>query len=105
MIPLSTPGSANTEVVKLGEFHTSSRVPCGPGFFGIGLYAWSSAPVPLVPLLSWIIQSSAEPEAVPFDVTMGLPEPKLNQFPEFVVAPVSYTHLRAHETGRNLVCR
>src|SRR5665213_3108709 len=21
------------------------------------------------------------------------------------VAPVSYTHLRAHETGRNLVCR
>src|SRR5678809_469625 len=22
-----------------------------------------------------------------------------------VVAPVSYTHLRAHETGRNLVCR
>ena len=22
-----------------------------------------------------------------------------------VVIPVSYTHLRAHETGRNLVCR
>ena len=21
------------------------------------------------------------------------------------IAPVSYTHLRAHETGRNLVCR
>ena len=21
------------------------------------------------------------------------------------LAPVSYTHLRAHETGRNLVCR
>src|SRR5665213_3069032 len=25
--------------------------------------------------------------------------------PEMVVDPVSYTHLRAHETGRNLVCR
>src|SRR5665213_307545 len=24
---------------------------------------------------------------------------------EFPVMPVSYTHLRAHETGRNLVCR
>ena len=23
----------------------------------------------------------------------------------FTVSPVSYTHLRAHETGRNLVCR
>ena len=22
-----------------------------------------------------------------------------------IIAPVSYTHLRAHETGRNLVCR
>src|SRR5674476_1501282 len=25
--------------------------------------------------------------------------------PPVVVGPVSYTHLRAHETGRNLVCR
>src|SRR5678810_1044162 len=24
---------------------------------------------------------------------------------EVIMAPVSYTHLRAHETGRNLVCR
>src|SRR5678810_1378758 len=24
---------------------------------------------------------------------------------ETITAPVSYTHLRAHETGRNLVCR
>src|SRR5678809_1520589 len=24
---------------------------------------------------------------------------------EVIFAPVSYTHLRAHETGRNLVCR
>ena len=22
-----------------------------------------------------------------------------------IIKPVSYTHLRAHETGRNLVCR
>ena len=26
-------------------------------------------------------------------------------FEEMNVDPVSYTHLRAHETGRNLVCR
>src|SRR5678810_536196 len=26
-------------------------------------------------------------------------------FPVEVPGPVSYTHLRAHETGRNLVCR
>ena len=24
---------------------------------------------------------------------------------ELLISPVSYTHLRAHETGRNLVCR
>ena len=24
---------------------------------------------------------------------------------EYMIGPVSYTHLRAHETGRNLVCR
>ena len=30
-------------------------------------------------------------------------EPTL--LPFTVVTPVSYTHLRAHETGRNLVCR
>src|SRR5678809_656455 len=24
---------------------------------------------------------------------------------EYFIGPVSYTHLRAHETGRNLVCR
>src|SRR5674476_1231116 len=34
---------------------------------------------------------------------------KLNRLPNsvyiaFIIAPVSYTHLRAHETGRNLVC-
>ena len=27
------------------------------------------------------------------------------QFYESMSTPVSYTHLRAHETGRNLVCR
>src|SRR5674476_890415 len=29
----------------------------------------------------------------------------LPNLPNTVRAPVSYTHLRAHETGRNLVCR
>src|SRR5665213_3333033 len=29
----------------------------------------------------------------------------VNVVPEVHAVPVSYTHLRAHETGRNLVCR
>ena len=29
----------------------------------------------------------------------------LSTFSIFSTYPVSYTHLRAHETGRNLVCR
>ena len=30
---------------------------------------------------------------------------ELESVPDTELHPVSYTHLRAHETGRNLVCR
>src|SRR5674476_1635594 len=36
--------------------------------------------------------------------TQGSPTFKRTTFRRTVI-PVSYTHLRAHETGRNLVCR
>ena len=39
---------------------------------------------------------------------MGGQAMQYNQQPQSLIAdtpPVSYTHLRAHETGRNLVCR
>ncbi len=39
-----------------------------------------------------MIQSSEEPEVVPFEVTIGLPEPKLNVLPEFVVAPTRWKY-------------
>ena len=39
---------------------------------------------------------------MPF-ITAG--DPDLKTTSEIMQSPVSYTHLRAHETGRNLVCR
>ena len=38
------------------------------------------------------------------DKYFGFFEELLREFPTYIEA-VSYTHLRAHETGRNLVCR
>src|SRR5678809_762892 len=41
------------------------------------------------------------------DIEPGTPnaiEPAMRAFAERNYDPVSYTHLRAHETGRNLVC-
>ena len=37
------------------------------------------------------------------DRTCGLTDDEVTE--RFRAAAVSYTHLRAHETGRNLVCR
>ena len=37
-----------------------------------------------------MIHTSAEPDVVPFDVTMGVPEPYPNVFPVFAVAPTSW---------------
>ena len=39
------------------------------------------------------------------DQAVAQPQRKARSRPQHGVVPVSYTHLRAHETGRNLVCR
>src|SRR5678809_283979 len=39
-----------------------------------------------------------------FKITSGQSAPVVTHYAK-VLEPVSYTHLRAHETGRNLVCR
>src|SRR5665213_4067018 len=45
------------------------------------------------------------PVGTPLAVLVAAGETAGAPAPSPVLAPVSYTHLRAHETGRNLVCR
>jgi hypothetical protein len=68
--PLSTPGSENTVDVKGWELQTSSSEL----LTGTGLNASNWEFAPLGPV-AWMIQTSADPEVVPFEVTMGVPEP------------------------------
>src|SRR5674476_834574 len=39
------------------------------------------------------------------DMALGMVRTSIDAFVNQDPKPVSYTHLRAHETGRNLVCR
>ena len=40
-----------------------------------------------------------------FKKIYGMTEDQYSVLSPYIHIPVSYTHLRAHETGRNLVCR
>ena len=42
---------------------------------------------------------------MPLIIPQELPAYQALEGENIFVMPVSYTHLRAHETGRNLVCR
>src|SRR5665213_1997589 len=66
---------------------------------------------------SWFSYPKADPRELPFGIGLAIfsRTPLLEKFRIDVPSPaiefefggktVSYTHLRAHETGRNLVCR
>jgi len=84
-MPSSTPGSENLVDVKGEELQTFSNEL----LTGIGLNASNWEPAPLEPE-AWIIHTSAEPDVVPLDVTMGVPEPNPKVFPVFAVAPASW---------------
>src|SRR5665213_1068429 len=45
------------------------------------------------------------PEGAPVMDAFPLTDVRVLEGPFLEAQPVSYTHLRAHETGRNLVCR
>jgi hypothetical protein len=88
---LFTPGEANVDDVNVLECQTSCKDPLAPGFCGIGLKASSSDPVPFVlVLLACTIQTRAEPDVVPFEVTTGAPDPNPKGEPELAVLPTSW---------------
>ena len=50
-----------------------------------------------------VIEEGKISDSVQLEIMAGL-DPDVNTQGVYAI-PVSYTHLRAHETGRNLVCR
>src|SRR5674476_1598801 len=53
----------------------------------------------------WLETVPLDPELVPVPCAFAIPATAMSAAPVIAARPVSYTHLRAHETGRNLVCR
>ena len=60
-----------------------------PGFWGSGLYACSSAPVP-EELVAWMIHNNAEPDDVPLEVMIGAPDENPKVLLEFAVEPTCW---------------
>src|SRR5674476_833392 len=96
----------------------SSKTPCVEGYVTMIAASLSA----FAAIFAWRSSRSTEPSAAAFTTTTDSPasaaeaafvpcaEDGMRQTVRWVSPrdswyPVSYTHLRAHETGRNLVCR
>src|SRR5665213_2320669 len=80
---------------------------CAPGLGAATRYAlWfcALAALAVIPLLTVTLQHHGTAAGAPIEATRGVAVPSVAAEPAATdgTATVSYTHLRAHETGRNL---